>query len=624
MSVPAVPPDDEPRDAPAARDVVPPPAIAPAGAGAVAVLVVTLSMGALRNRWKRRLARLRKPRYALALLAGAAYLYFVILRQTGRAGMGGIIVPWAETLTALGFTLLAATWWLAPSEMGALAFTPPEAHLLFPAPVTRRALLVWKVLRAQGTILVSTVLWIVLLRGGATTGGWFRAIALWGLFSSIHLHRLAVQLTHAARRERHDGHVQRGWKVPAVLAVLGVGLVWSLWQGRAIVLGAHTSAALGAAIGAALDRGPAAWVLAPARAAVGPLFATSPDLWLPRLGFLLLFLAAHYAWVFGRDVAFEESAIAASTVLAERVAESQRAGGRRRGGRPVAAKGRWVSRLLGAAGPAAVAIAWKNVLGWVRSSRPGPVIVGAIVFGGVNVLISGGEMSMSDLVMPMATAFGVLLVLFGPGIVRADLRQNLAQLEIVRAWPLAGSAVFAAEVAASTMLLLVLQVGYAALVAAGFVAAGSLRDAPPGEVATWTLAALVGLAALDFAHLSLYNLVAVLFPDWVRPDRERMGGVEATGQGMLLFFVLFVALLLLLVVPFIGAAMIGIAWMRELAMPTSGVTIPDWLDLVASTITPGAVLAGIATAALLLFVETLGLLWWGGRVLDRMEPTDTK
>lgn len=601
---------------------VPPPAAAPASAGALAALVVTLSLGALRNRWKRRIARLRKPRYALTLLAGGAYLWFVIGRQTEYAAMGGIIVPWAETLTALGFTLLAATWWLAPSEMGALAFTPPEAHLLFPAPVTRRALLVWKLLRAQGTIIVSTVLWVALLRGGATTGGWLRAVALWGMFSTIQLHRLAVQLAHAARRERHDGVAIRGWLAPAVLAGMGVAIVTSLWTARDTFAGARTSAALGASIGAALDQGPAAWVLAPARAAVGPLFATGTDEWLPRAGFMLLVLLAHYAWVFGRDVAFEESAMAASTALADRVAESQRAGGRRRGRRPVTARGRWVSRLLGATGPAAVAIAWKNVLGWVRSSRPGPVIAGAVVFGGVNVLISGGELTMADLVTPMAIAFGVLLVLFGPGIVRADLRQDLAMLEIVRGWPLTGRAVFGAEVAASTILLLVLQLGYALLVLAGAVATGSV-ELVPREGLLWALAMLIGLAALDFAHLALYNLVAVLFPDWVRPDRERMGGIEATGQGMLLFLALLVALTLLLVVPTLGASVTTF-----LASGLSTVSLAEpwevWVDLVAERVTPGGVLASVVTAAVLLLLETMGLLWWGGRVLDRMEPLDTK
>ena len=50
----------------------------------------------------------------------------------------------------------------------------------------------------------------------------------------------------------------------------------------------------------------------------------------------------------------------------------------------------------------------------------------------------------------------------------------------------------------------------------------------------------------------------------------------------------------------------------------------EQLDLIAERLTAAHVLAGIVTASVLLLVETLGILWWGGRVLDRMEPLDTK
>lgn len=597
---------------------LPPPAASPVGARAVAALVLSLSAAAARNRWTRRLKRLRNPRYALALLAGGAYLYFTILRNSAHASIGSVIVPWAHTLTALGFTALAATWWLSPSELGALAFTPPEAQLLFPAPLSRRALLGWKVLRAQGTILLSTVLWIALLRGGSTTGGWMRALALWGLFSATYLHRLAVQLAHAARREDADGRVRRGWIAPLVLAIVAAMVGASVWAGRDAIAGAHTAAGIGAALAGALERGPAVVALAPAWAASAPLFATAPGEWLPRMGLTVAVLLVHYAWLLARDVPFEESALAASTALAERVAEAQRT---RRRGRPVTAKGRWVSRLLGPTGPAALAITWKNVLGYVRSSRPGRVVVGALVLFGVNILISGGELSVADLATPLAVAFGVLLVLFGAGVVRTDLRQDLASLEIVRGWPLRGRAIFAAEVGASAGLLFIIQLGYAALVAAVSIATDKL--AWDASLAPWWAAGVAAaLLAIDAAHLSLYNLVAVLFPDWVRPDRERMGGVEATGQGMLLFLSMLVALSLLLLLPAAAAGAIALLVRQATGgtLDAGDLAVADfWLGF-----GRGPVLAGTLTGAAVLLLETLGVVWWGGRVLDRMEPMDAK
>lgn len=599
-------------------EALPPPAAAPRGAHSVVALVLALTLAGARNRWLRRLKRLRNPRYALALLAGAAYLYFVILRNSAAASIGAVIVPWAHTLTALGFTALAATWWLSPSEMGALAFTPPESQLLFPAPLSRRALLVWKVLRAQGTILISTVLWIALLRGGSTTGGWMRALAIWALFSATYLHRLAVQLAHAARREDHHGRVRRGWAAPAAMAAVALMVGASLWDGRAAIGAARTSAGIGAALADALDRGPAVVALAPAWAVAAPLFATSAAEWLPRFALALAVLLLHYAWILARDVPFEESALAASTALAERVAEAQKSRGR---GKPVTDKGRWVSRRLGATGPAALAITWKNILGYVRSSRPGRVLVAVVIMGAVNVLISGGELTAAQLAVPMAGAVGVLLVLFGAGVVRIDLRQDLQMLEIVRGWPLRGRAVFGAEVAASATMLLGIQLGYAALVSGAGLAFGELRWDRELALA-WTAGAVVGLAALDVAHVALYNLVAVLFPDWVRPDRERMGGIEATGQGMLLFLTLLIALALLLVLPLAAAGVVALV-VRQATLgpidPAEVAMLEFWLGF-----GRWPVLAGIATAAVVLAVETLGVIWWGGRVLDRMEPPDTK
>ena len=58
--------------------------------------------------------------------------------------------------------------------------------MLFPAPISRRALIVFKLARTQLTILISTVFWVILTRGGVgPLPGVFRAITLWTVFSTL-------------------------------------------------------------------------------------------------------------------------------------------------------------------------------------------------------------------------------------------------------------------------------------------------------------------------------------------------------------------------------------------------------------------------------------------------------
>ena len=96
-----------------------------------------------------------------------------------------------DVIAALGMVALVTFWWVRGGYQRALAFTPVESHFLFPAPVKRRQLIHFKLLRAQSLILVNTLLWVGLLGHGRTElNSGLRAIALWTLFSTLHLHRL--------------------------------------------------------------------------------------------------------------------------------------------------------------------------------------------------------------------------------------------------------------------------------------------------------------------------------------------------------------------------------------------------------------------------------------------------
>jgi ABC-2 type transport system permease protein len=94
-----------------------------------------------RNRLVRQLRRLRTPRYALALLLGLAYLWYIGVKQRPGSGPTGVSPGTVELLAAAGVTAVLLWTWIFGADRRALAFSRAEVTWLFPAPVTRRQLI---------------------------------------------------------------------------------------------------------------------------------------------------------------------------------------------------------------------------------------------------------------------------------------------------------------------------------------------------------------------------------------------------------------------------------------------------------------------------------------------------
>jgi hypothetical protein len=149
----------------------------------------------------------------------------------------------------------------------------------------------------------------------------------------------------------------------------------------------------------------------------------------------------------------------------------------------------------------------------------------------------------------------VMLIVLGPGFVRADLRQDLLQLDQLRSYPLRGSTIVAAEIASSTMILTVMQ--YVLLAIAAFLSSFDVR--PPVLITPAVLIALVALPTLNAIALTVANGSALLFPGWVRLGDGRAQGIEAMGQNVLAIFVSLVITFLALLPPLIVATIVASA-----------------------------------------------------------------
>jgi hypothetical protein len=144
--------------------------------GACWYLQVTSIVNALRQR----LARLRQPKYLFGAIVGGAYFYFLFFRRFLRADGGAtaqsfaIQSPFAlqiANISALALLIVVIAVWIVPSSRAALKFTEAEVAFLFPAPMTRRMLIHFKLLRSQLGLLFLSLFKALVSRRGNYLGG---------------------------------------------------------------------------------------------------------------------------------------------------------------------------------------------------------------------------------------------------------------------------------------------------------------------------------------------------------------------------------------------------------------------------------------------------------------------
>lgn len=563
--------------------------------GALVYLQVTSVTGRIRARLK----RLKQPKYLIGAIAGAAYLYAFVFRHMlapHRMPTGAPVPPMlaelAAPLIALGLFLAFAYAWIFPSDRAALRFTEPETAFLFPAPISRRGLVHFSVLRAQLAIFVSVfVMSLLLRRGGAIGANPLRyATALWLMLATVRLHYLGASFV---RERLLDVGLHPYWRRAGVLAALAV-LVGAcvLWARTHVATPDFADpAALRAWIAATLERGPAAVVLAPLRWLSAPLLARDATAFLHALPAALALLAVHYLWVVQSNVAFEEASIALAQRRAERAAAVREGRFRLR---TRVAKARKPAFPLGPRGPAAIAFLWKGLIAAGPFWRPRTALIGAvIVFVAMRWL--GANPALAGLVKPigaMALAIAAWGTVVGPMLQQRGLRETLDQLDVLRAMPVRGWQIALGQLATPVTMLVPFQ--WLLLLAAALAFAGTVPWLTPTLLGAFALAALVLLPMLCLLMLCVPFAGVLLFPGW--SSMGRGGGIDVMGQRMIFGGVFLLALALSLLPASAVAALLLFLLRGVGGLPVA------------------VVVATLAGAAVLVGEITLMVRWLGARI----------
>jgi len=597
-------------------------------------VLVRLQWMQLKGRVVRSIRLLRQPKYLVGFIVGAAWMGLWVVRPLLRSRFhidsasanrfGGELLPVFHQFAALAVTIALPLPWLLPWGKLGFPFRESELTMLLQAPLSRRQVLQYGLLKSEvGVLLSGFILPLFIGRGGLGTR-LLMGCGTWMLFEFWHLNGRWRALFNLRQTE-----------IPASLArTRRLALTIGLLGFYGVVLFAVTPflTQIGAALGgrdfrqvtAALTTvtwppllsavlTPAWWLTAPMFAGGGTafLFATAP---------VLLAILAQRELVLRSKARFEERALEHATKETAKKSPAQRfakISSRARSKRPFE---------IDRPGPPEVAIVWKNMMRVSRARWVRIAYVGSALLVGVAVLPA--LLRVHQVAYGVLAVIGAILMLMPPLLTgmtwNNDLRTELAHIDLVRTWPVSAPRLVLAEVLSPAILSFANAVFGAGLVLTSLFGS-RVREALTGQRSSLVLLPRAGefmgvdsglatillvlsflpmAAATAFVSSGLQNLATLFVPAWMAHSADRSQGVAAFGQRMLVTFALGLALTLALIpgALLVGAAA-GIQW--SLGIPWSAWAFPLW----------GVLAAAPQLALGWLIVQTAGRLW------ERLDPS---
>lgn len=478
----------------------------------------------LLNRTRNKLRRLREPRYLISMMAALGYLYISVGRHAMKRNFSLPVELhlMASDVIALGVLAILILAWTLPNH-AALEFSEAEMQFLFTAPVSRRQLLIYKLLRSQPAIITTAiVLTILRLPNGHGIGVWM----VWTTFS---LYLTFVNLG----RSRLQMKGVRGYVITAAALLLFLACATIFYAF------AHEPSATARPPVSIFDATlPRALLVVPS-VVPAVLFAREPIDFAVNFAILfatgaLLFLAAS-----ALRVPFEELAISSSELQAARRVRVR--------GRSQAASVT-VRRLpppfrLRSGGAPELAVIWKNTVAAMRISSPWALF---ILLGYAAVAVVGlvtPDKNVRSICFGISAFLVFYFPLAGAAAFSQDLRLDFRNFDILKSWPLSGERLVAAAVTTPLALISLFELIF---VTGTFILAQRMEDGAFFATPEFIVIALLLAIPVCATQLVIRNAVPILFPAWAAKPKEEQRGFAAMGQRILSLILNMFALVLLL------------------------------------------------------------------------------
>jgi ABC-2 type transport system permease protein len=505
-----------------------------------------------------RFRRLRQPKYLVGAIVGLLYFYFVVFARRKRTSSTHAWIPSFDTVqmmhvgaAILVFVLFLLTW-IFPRERAALIFTEAEIAFLFPAPIGRRTLINFKLLRTQLMILLSAILFTIFGRTWAGSNPFIRIIGWWIVLSTMSLHSLGASFAVTGLSERGVGKWTR--RLVVVLLIVGavVGVAYYTWlSAPPFPQDGDGLKALQKYVIDLADTTPMYYLLWPFRVLLAPFFATNWYDFATAFPAALAIFALHYWWVITANVSFEEASIELSRKTAERIAAMR--SGNFGGARPKKAKRNPFE--LGTEGSPAMAIFWKNLIstGQIFSRRFWFTVLWLIF---VCAFTMRSHFGWSATLAMASGMFAIMSLFFGPQIMRQDFRQDLPMVDVLKTFPMRGWQVVLGEILTPAAILAFVQWILIAVFLIGSPAQFERQNLPLAMKLSCCLGAAIVIPFLDLIAILLLNTGTLLLPAWFQFDKSTPRGIETMGQQLILVFGQILALAICLIPAAIAFAIV--------------------------------------------------------------------
>lgn len=576
--------------------------------------LVFLQTRSLVNALKVRLRRLKQPKYLIGAVVGLGYLYLWIGRHMiagFRRGPQDFEPPTelfnvVEAVAAVILFFVVAAMWIFTGSRASLQFTEPELAFLLPAPLSRKMLVRYKLIRAQfGTLL--SALFLTLFTGRMARDGhaFIHVFGWWLGLTFLNLHSIAASFTVQRLTERGlASWVRRLGAFLVVAAIVSVVLLWlrSVPPPPTAMPANFDEGARGLRewVELATSGGPAPWLLAPFRWVVKPWFTTDTVSFLLSLGPVLALIGLHYWWVERCDVRFEEASVDAARKRADLMAAA-RAGKHR--GLQAPKKAATAPFPLPSQGPAPVALLWKHLIHVRLTPRRAAYGLGVVALLAVVVRLPVVPEPLAIAIAGIFPIAAAVLALVGGNTTSMPFRRDLNELDVLKGFPLPAWQIVLGQLLGGAAVIGLVQV----LVALG----GVLCYRPANEDMDLSLPMLVVIAVsyvivvlpLNFVNALVPSAATLLFPAWAKPSKDlHNAGFEIMGQRLLLGL----AQLLAAAVAWLPAALLGVA----------AFFLGNWM---------GGLLLAVPLAALfasaVLIGEAAAGIWGLGKLFERYDAS---